>query len=508
MGLKCCLMKITLQNIKDYKPNNEDKSASYILVEDVSELPSGLQKIDGDNDGIITSAIKNREFKAKFGGKLDIYTPKNGLIVLIGTHKKDDEKFSLLDAEKLGGKIAQCANGKKLENVTALGDVSINGISSAKISAYAASGAELGSYKFNKYFTKKLDDKENTVTSLNFFTQDNEEAESIFQDQHAVNEGVFLTRDVVSEPPNILYPEHYSDIVKAELRGLGVKVEVLGEREMRKLGMGSLLSVGMGSTKESQLVIMKYENGPKNDAPLAFVGKGVTFDTGGISLKPSKGMEDMKYDMAGSGVVCGIMKALASRKAKVNAIGVIGLVENMPDGNASRPSDVVKSMSGQTIEILNTDAEGRLVLADALWYTQDKYKPKFMIDFATLTGAIVVSLANHYSGLFSNNDELSENITKAGQDSGERTWRLPMGDEYDKMIDSKTADVQNISNGYGGGSITAAQFLQRFVNDVPWAHLDIAGVEWKEKGEDVYPWGASGYGVRLIDRMVRDYYEK
>ena len=273
--------------------------------------------------------------------------------------------------------------------------------------------------------------------------------------------------------------------------------------------MGALLGVGQGSIRESQLVIMEYNGGNEKDAPVAFVGKGVTFDTGGISIKPAAGMEDMKYDMGGSAAVVGTMMALAGRKAKVNAVGVIGLVENMPGGNAQRPSDVVNTMSGQTVEVLNTDAEGRLVLADALWYTQVKHKPKLVVNLATLTGAIVIALGEEYAGLFSNNDNLSNKLTKAGTATGERLWRFPMGDEYDKMIDSQIADIQNISAGRGAGSITAAQFLKRFIKDnTPWAHLDIAGVAWTKKDQDICPKGATAFGVRLLDKFVAENYEK
>jgi leucyl aminopeptidase len=294
------------------------------------------------------------------------------------------------------------------------------------------------------------------------------------------------------------------------LEKLGVKVQILGEPQMRKLGMGALLGVGQGSIRESRLVVMQWNGGPKGRGkaaqPIAFVGKGVTFDTGGISIKPAAGMEDMKWDMGGSGVVIGLMKALAGRKAKVNVVGVVGLVENMPGANAQRPSDIVTSMSGQTIEVLNTDAEGRLVLADALHYTNDRFKPKFMVNLATLTGAIIVSLGSHHAGLFSNNDQLSERLTTAGIDVEERLWRLPLSDAYDKMINSQAADMQNIG-GRGAGSITAAQFLKRFVGKTPWAHLDIAGVTWSKADAPTVPKGGTAFGVRLLDRLVANNYE-
>jgi leucyl aminopeptidase len=306
-----------------------------------------------------------------------------------------------------------------------------------------------------------------------------------------------------------LYPDTLAKQAKT-LEKLGIKVQVIGEAQMKRLGMGALLGVGQGSIRESRLVVMEWSGGPKGKEkkaqPVAFVGKGVTFDTGGISIKPSAGMEDMKWDMGGSGVVIGLMKALAGRKAKVNAVGVVGLVENMPGGNAQRPGDVVTSMSGQTIEVLNTDAEGRLVLADALHYTNERFKPKLMVNLATLTGAIIVSLGSHHAGLFSNNDLLCERLTKAGEEVEERLWRLPLSDSYDKMINSQVADMQNIG-GRGAGSITAAQFLQRFVGKTHWAHLDIAGVTWSKSDQPTVPKGGTAFGVRLLDRFVANSYE-
>jgi len=314
----------------------------------------------------------------------------------------------------------------------------------------------------------------------------------------------------VTEPPNVIYPDSLAKRCK-ELTKLGVKVEVLGEPQMRRLGMWALLGVGQGSIRESRLVVMRW-NGKrgakaKKDKPVCFVGKGITFDTGGISLKPAGGMEEMKYDMGGSGVVIGLMKALAGRKAKVNAVGVIALAENMPGSNAQRPSDVVTSMSGQTIEVLNTDAEGRLVLADALHYANTRFKPQFIVDLATLTGAIIVALGSEYAGLFSNNDKLSERLSDAGEEVGELVWRLPQGEVFDKMLKSDIADMKNISGGRGAGSITAAQFLGRFVGKTPWAHLDIAGVTWTKSDKPLSPKGATAFGVRLLNRLVADYYE-
>jgi leucyl aminopeptidase len=325
----------------------------------------------------------------------------------------------------------------------------------------------------------------------------------------AVASGIVLARDLVNEPPNVLSPVEFARRVKANLVKAGVKVDVLGEAEMKKLGMGALLGVGQGSERESQLVVMQWNGGRKKDEPVALVGKGVCFDSGGLSLKTGAGMMGMKGDMGGAAAVTGTMLALASRKAGVNAVGVIGLVENMPSGTAQRPDDVVKSMSGQTIEVLNTDAEGRLVLADALTYVQQKFKPKFVIDLATLTGAILVALGHEHAGLFSNDDKLADRIADAGKDVGEPVWRLPLGAAYDRSLRSKIADMKNIGSGPTAGSITAAQFLQRFIEKTPWAHLDIAGVAWQDgEHKALIPSWATGWGVRILDRLVERHYER
>ncbi|MGI9386940.1 MAG: leucyl aminopeptidase, partial [Methyloligellaceae bacterium] len=376
----------------------------------------------------------------------------------------------------------------------------------SKAAAQVAYGALLRSYRFTKYQTKKKNDKSASVSKLRMTVKGAAAARRAFSPLAKVADGVFFTRDLVSEPPNILFPASFAREVR-KLNKLGVTVEVIGEKQMAKLGMGALLGVGQGSRRESQLAVMQWKGGARNRKPIAFIGKGVTFDTGGISLKPPANMGDMKWDMGGAGAVSGLMKAVAGRKAKANVIGIIGLVENMPDGNAQRPGDIVTSMSGQTIEVLNTDAEGRLVLADALWYCQKRFKPRFMIDLATLTGAIIVSLGHEYAGLFSNNDELSERLAAAGEATGEQVWRMPISDTYDKMLDSDIADMKNIG-GRNAGSITAAQFLQRFTNDVPWAHLDIAGMAWSSKVADTVPKGGTGFGVRLLDRLIKDNYER
>ena len=364
-------------------------------------------------------------------------------------------------------------------------------------------GVKLKSYDFNKYKSKNKNQNFDIEieTKGNFLTFDKQKR------FNSLIDGIEFTKDLVSEPGNILHPDEYARRL-VQLRKIGIKVTVYDKRKLKKLGMNALLGVGQGSIRGSYLVTMEWKGTKSKSKPLAFVGKGVCFDTGGISLKPAKFMEDMTYDMAGSAVVVGLMKNFALRKAKVNAIGVVGLVENMPGGNAQRPGDIVKSYSGKTIEILNTDAEGRLVLADAITFTESKFKPEFIIDLATLTGAIIVSLGSEYAGLFSNNDKLSKQIYDAGQKVDEKVWRLPLHKNYDKLIDSKNADMQNINYVGGAGSTTAAQFLQRFIiNKTPWAHLDIAGMAFSKYGGALNSGGATGYGVRLLNKFVEDNYE-
>jgi len=362
-------------------------------------------------------------------------------------------------------------------------------------------GINLKSYEFNKYKIKK----DNLSISVNIFSNKNLKNKRLKYE--AIESGTNFARDLVSEPPNVLFPEEYVNRL-VKLRKLGIKVTVYNEIKLKKLGMNSLLGVGRGSAKESFLVTLEWYGDKKNKkSPLSFVGKGVCFDTGGISLKPAKFMEEMKYDMAGSAVVSGLIQSLAIRKSKVNAVGVVGLVENMPGGNAQRPGDIVKAYNGKTIEVLNTDAEGRLVLADALSFTEKKFKPKFIIDLATLTGAIIVALGEEYAGLFSNNDELSKKLSDAGEKVNEKVWRLPLHKNYDKLMDSTIADIQNINYSGGAGSITAAQFLQRFVEKTPWAHLDIAGMAFSKKAANLNPGGATGFGVRLLNQLIEDYYE-
>jgi leucyl aminopeptidase len=399
------------------------------------------------------------------------------------------------------GKIPSSAR-----EATIIADLPGGGIKPDRV-ADIALGARLRGYAFERYKTKRKEDEERAdEVKVTIAVAGVAAVEKAFVARDAVASGAIIARDLVNEPANVLYPEEFARRT-GNLKKLGVAVEVLDIKEMRKLGMNALLGVGQGSEHESRTVIMRWNGGKRGAAPVAFIGKGVCFDTGGISIKPAAGMEDMKGDMAGAACVVGLMHALAARKAKVNAVGAIGLVENMPDGRAQRPGDIVTTMSGQTIEIINTDAEGRLVLADVLHYVNKRFKPKFMVDLATLTGAIIVALGQEYAGLFANDDKLAERLVKAGQETGERVWRMPLGPEYDKMIDSKFADMKNTGGRYGG-SITAAQLLQRFVDKTPWAHLDIAGTGMGSPQTDINKSWGSGFGVRLLDRLVAEYYEK
>jgi leucyl aminopeptidase len=480
------------------------KSGAIVIpVFEDGEKPKAYDELDKATEGGLERAVKAADFKAKKGKTLDIVAPAglgNSRIVLIGAGSA--KNFSALDAEALGGSIAAklLAGGDK-NAVIALSGLSLKKPAADEFAARVGNGARLKCYRFDKYRTKEKKEDKPVLAKITVNTT-SAKAKDVYADLEKVGDGVFLTRDLVSEPANILFPDSFAKRCQ-ELTKLGVKVTVLTEAQMKKLGMGSLLGVAQGSAREPKLVAMEWMGGKKGDAPVAFVGKGVTFDTGGISLKPAAGMEDMKWDMGGAGAVTGAMAALAGRKAKANVIGVIGLVENMPDGNAQRPGDVVTSMSGQTIEVLNTDAEGRLVLADALWWTQETYKPKTVIDLATLTGAIIISLANEFAGMFTKDDKLAKALDAAGEASGDKLWRMPLTQAHDEMIKSEIADMQNIG-GKGGGSSTAAAFLGRFIKDgVSWAHLDIAGMAWSTKDKPTCPKGGTGYGVRLLDEFVR-----
>ena len=464
------------------------------------DLSGFAADVDGQAGGSIRRAIDANSFTGKKGSSIEVLAPAGtdyDRFVLIGTGKESE--LTEPDRVAIGAAVYKAVAMSGSTNGTVCMDAST--VSAVDM----AEGALLKSYRFDKYRTKEPDSKKPKLKELTFAGTSADDS-SQFAAREKVVDGVTFTKNLVSEPGNILYPESFVDEIRT-LNRLGVEIDVLGEAEMEELGMGSLLSVGQGSARESQLAIMKWMGADDKDAqPISFVGKGVTFDTGGISLKPGEGMEQMKWDMGGAGTVVGLMKALAGRKAKVNVIGIVGLVENMPSSTATRPGDVVESMSGQTIEILNTDAEGRLVLADAIWYCQETYKPEFIIDLATLTGAMIISLGHEYAGIFSDSDGLSDKLYKAGQDTGDKVWRMPIHENYDKMINTPTADVKNLS-GRAAGSITAAQFLKRFTNDVPWVHIDIAGTVWSDKDLPLSDKGGTGFGVRLLDRFVADNYE-
>ena len=478
-----------------------EKKETLVIVSDKSSMP----KIAGLGQKTLNSinlAIKNENFKFNKLQTLEIISSDKlgySKIIIIGLG--EDPSVSLRESDLIGGKITQL-NSKTNSNIDVLVSKNISNDESMLRIGY---GSILATYKFDKYKSKKS--KTNFSKTIKLVSNKNSRSLSKkFNHNKSVAQGVFLARDLVNEPSNILNPEDYAKRIKG-LSKYGLKVEVLNEAKMKKLGMDSLLGVGRGSQYDSQLVIIKWDGlKTKKTKPLCFVGKGVCFDSGGISLKPGNKMEEMIGDMGGSAAVVGLMKSLALRKAKANVVGIVGLVENMPDGTAQKPGDIVNTMSGQTIEIQNTDAEGRLVLADALWYAQDRFKPEFMIDLATLTGAIVMSLGNKMAGIFSNNDILSDKLFVAGQESGDLVWRLPLSSSYDKMINSQFADMKNIGMG-GAGSITAAQFLKRFVNKVPWVHVDIAGTATGMEKNSINTSWATGFGVHLLDTLVSKFYE-
>jgi leucyl aminopeptidase len=469
---------------------------------------AATRKALGPAADLVVRAAKAERFTGKSGSALELIVPeglKVGRLVVIGAGKVADLKQG--DFVKLGGQ----AMGKlpvAASEATVFAELPA-GAMKPEQAADVALGVRLRAYAFDRYKTKrKEDEKPPEKRKVTVAAGDVAAARKAFAPREGVAGGVLMARDLVNEPANVLYPEEFARRASA-LKKAGVAVEVLDIKAMQKLGMNALLGVGQGSARESRVVVMRWNGGKAGEAPLAFIGKGVCFDTGGISIKPAANMEDMKGDMAGAACVTGLMQALAARKARINAVGVIGLVENMPDGKAQRPGDIVKSMSGQTIEIINTDAEGRLVLADVIWYTAKRFKPKFMIDLATLTGAIIVALGQEYAGMFANNDQLAERLSKAGEATGEKVWRMPLAPEYDKMIDSKFADMKNTGGSRWGGAITAAQFIKRYVDDkTPWAHLDIAGTGFDSRQTDTNKSWGSGWGVRLLDRLVADFYER
>jgi leucyl aminopeptidase len=486
-----------------------------VLAEDGPKLTASASDIDKKTKGLLSKSIEVTGFKGKKDSSVDVLAPqgvKFARVLVVGIGKP--ASYTREDWLNLGGVVRGLLSGREAPAAHIYLETASGDLAPTTVASFAL-GAQLRGYSFKKYKTRSRKQNGNateandkTLKKIVVHCADPRAAGHAFAPARAIVDGVNLARDLVNEPANVLGPVEFAARAKA-LTKAGVQVEVLTEKSLKRQGMNALLAVGQGSERPSQVVVMQWKGaGPRGGDPIVFVGKGVTFDTGGISLKPAAGMEDMKGDMAGAACVVGLMQALAERKAKVNAVGIIGLVENMPSGSAQRPGDIVSSMSGQTIEVLNTDAEGRMVLADCLWYAQQRFKPKAVINLATLTGAVMVALGKEHAGLFSNNDELSDRLITAGKETGEKLWRLPLGPKYDKMIDSKVADMKN-TGGKWGGSISAAQFLQRFIKEgTPWAHLDIAGTAMSSVDSDINRSWGSGFGVRLLDRLVSDHYER
>jgi leucyl aminopeptidase len=474
--------------------------AVALLLAEEEALTGAAAALNEASGGAIARAIEVAAFKGQKGKTVLLFAPIEGLtrLLVVGLGKRAE--LTTLTVEEAGGAIAAALSQEVQATILA------EGLAPSE-AAHLGLGAVLRAYRFDLYRTKEKPEDKPKLTGITVQAEDYAKARAAFVPLKAVAEGIYLARDLVTEPPNVLTPTEMAERCRA-LTKLGVKVEIMGPKELEKLGFGALLGVSQGSVQEPRMVVMQWNGagGRKPRKPLVFVGKGVTFDTGGISIKPASGMEDMKWDMAGAGAVVGLMAALAGRKAKADVVGLVGLVENMPSGTAQRPGDVVTSYSGQTIEVLNTDAEGRLVLADVLWYAQEKFDPAFMVNLATLTGAIIVALGQEHGGMFSNDEDLAQKLTSAGIATGEKLWRMPLGEAYDKAIKSDIADMKNIG-GRHGSAIIAAQFIQRFVNSKPWAHLDIAGMAWSSKDTACVPKGATAYGVRLLDRLVRDHYE-
>ncbi|MFL6775542.1 MAG: leucyl aminopeptidase [Sphingomicrobium sp.] len=484
----------------DSRPTGE-----YALVLPVAGKDRSSLAALGATENRVSAALDRQRFEGDASSSSEQFiddggSPRRLLVVGTGTGTSPRDA-----AEKIGGttvsKLQTSGEQTAVIDLTGLGY-------DADAAARVGLGAALRSWRYDRYRTKLKDNQKPTLGEIVIVGAEAGAAKRYDERWAPVVEGVSLTRELVTEPANIIYPETFVERVRASVKETGLEVEVLDRAAMDKLGMGALLGVAQGSVREGRLLVLKWSGGAKGVQPVAFVGKGVTFDTGGISIKPAAGMEAMKWDMGGAGAVVGAMKALALRKAKANIVGICGLVENMPGGNAQRPGDVVTSMSGQTVEVINTDAEGRLVLADAVTYVQRNFKPSTIIDLATLTGAILISLGHEWAGLFSNNDELAGKLQSAGEESGDKLWRMPMAEAFDRLIDSPIADMKNVGP-REGGSITAAQFIQRFVeNGVKWAHVDMAGKAWSDKAGATHEKGATGFGVRLLDQYVADVLER
>ena len=486
-------------------PSVPASGALALLIPEGGALAGLAAAVEAATGGALSRAFAAAQFTGKKGSSCTVLAPGAGLSRVVAAGLGAADALTAFGVEEAAGSAVVALAGETDAALAA------DGLDPA-LAASAAMGAVLRLYRFDRYRTKEKPADKPKLAALSVLSEDPAAAATAWAPLHAVANGVFLSRDLISEPPNVLFPAEMADRCKA-LEELGVKVEIFGPKEMTKMGFGMLMGVALGSATEPRMVVMRWDGASKGKgkkgekkAPLAFIGKGVTFDTGGISIKGAAGMEDMKWDMAGAGAVVGAMAALAGRKAKVDVVGLVGLVENMPGSRAQRPGDVVTSYSGQTVEVINTDAEGRLVLGDVLWYCQERFKPEFMVDLATLTGGIIVSLGHEYAGLFANNEPLAQKLQAAGTAWGEKLWRMPLGEAYHKMIKSEIADMKNVG-GRPGGSISAACFIERFVNDVPWAHLDIAGMAWSSKDSPTIPKGATAFGVRLIDRLVAEHYE-
>ena len=481
----------------DFASSYPEGSRLFAQVTDKGKLPDGLERA-------LAEGAAAARFEGKAGQLFDGFVERDGDVVqvaLVGAGEPGVERRAA-HLERAGAALAakfQSA-GQEAIVLDAAG-LSVDDLASVLL------GLRLRNWRWDAHRTTMKDEQKVHLKRVTVVNAPDASGEG-WRNAQALALGIEFTRELVSEPANVIFPESFVARVRERFEGTGAEITVLGEGEMEALGMGSLLGVGQGSRRQSQLLAIRWNGGAEGDAPTAFVGKGVTFDTGGISIKPGPGMEDMKWDMGGAGAVAGAMLALVKRKAKANVVGVCGLVENMPDGNAIRPGDILTSMSGQTIEVLNTDAEGRLVLADALWWTQETFRPARIVDFATLTGAMIIALGSEFGGLFSNDDALAADLLKAGTDTGDALWRFPLSPAYDKLIDSPIADMKNIGP-RGAGSITAAQFIKRFIKDgTPWAHCDIAGMVWADKPGQTWGKGATGYGVRLMDRLIANTVEK
>ena len=500
-------------NIKFLK---KTRSGSELLIIPVFETEDIVLPVcpflDDNARNFLSKALKKQNsFKAKLGSTSGFYVPDEQdtqKVVVLGLGKAED--LNELKLQETGGKLFAALKSENCSHISLIIDNSLknNSFTSDSLSAHICYGLKLRSYNFEIYKTKKKDDQKR-VETLDVIIDTHSKAEAVFKTLDDITEGVFSARDFVNEPPNTLYPESFAKSIKDQLKPLGVEIEILDEKKMQKMGMGAILAVGMGSDNPPRMVIMRWNGGKKTEAPLMLVGKGVTFDTGGISIKPGAGMEDMKMDMGGAAAVVGTMKAIAARKAKTNVIGIAGLAENMPSGKAYRPADIIKSYSGKTIEVLNTDAEGRLVLADCLTYGQEIVKPSAIIDLATLTGAMMVALGHEYCGSFVNDNDLWSKLENASAKTGEKLWRMPLDEVWKKDMEGSFGDIQNLGkSGRWGGACTAAGFLEHFINEgTPWAHLDIAGTAWIKSDKPTVPKFGTGFGVRVLNQLINDYYE-